>query len=88
MANFGHCTTVTTVNVWEIIGEKILSTILHSTWERGRVNLIFTPRLGWDVSKVMGHVSLCVCDSCYSSLRLCYSQIMAIAPLQSMYGRE
>ena len=36
----------------------------------------------------MGHVpSLCVlCNPCYS--RWCYGQILAIAPLQSMYGRE
>ena len=46
--NFGHCTT--TVNVWERIGEKTLSTILHSSWERGHVNLIISPITGWDVS--------------------------------------
>ena len=46
--NFGHCTT--TVNVWERIGEKALSTILHSLWERGRPNLIFSPNLGLEVS--------------------------------------
>ena len=36
----------------------------------------------------MGHVSsLCVlCSPCYS--RWCYGQILAIAPLQKMYGRE
>ena len=35
----------------------------------------------------MGHVpSLCMfCSPCYS--RWCYGQILAIAPLQSMYGR-
>ena len=60
----------------------------HSSWERGRVNLIFSPNTGWDVSYVMGHVpSLCVlCSPCYS--RWCYGQILAIAPLQLMYGRE
>ena len=45
--NFGHCTT--TINVWERIGEKTLSTILHSLWERGRVNLIFSTNTGRDV---------------------------------------
>ena len=30
-------------NVWERIGEKTLNTILHTSWERGRVNLIFSP---------------------------------------------
>ena len=36
----------------------------------------------------MGHVpSLCVlCSPCYS--RWCYGQILAIAPLQLMYGKE
>ena len=36
----------------------------------------------------MGHVpSLCVlCSPCYS--RWCYGQILAIAPLQSMYGEN
>ena len=29
------------LNVWESIGEKMLSTFLHSSWERGRVSLIF-----------------------------------------------
>ena len=48
MANSGHCTT--TINVWERIGEKTLSNILHISWERGRVNLIFLPNIGWDVS--------------------------------------
>ena len=28
-------------NVWESIGKKMLSTFLHSSWERGRVSLIF-----------------------------------------------
>ena len=35
---------------WERIGEKTLSTILHNSWESGRVNLIFLPNLAWDVS--------------------------------------
>ena len=67
---------------------KTLSTTLHILWERGCVNLIFSPNPGLDVSKVMGHVpSLYVlCNSCY--LRWCYGQILAIAPLQSMYGKE
>ena len=57
-------------------------------WERGRVNLIFSPNTGWDVSYVMGHVpSLCVlCSPCYSTW--CYGQILAIAPIQSMYGEN
>ena len=28
-------------NVWESIGEKMLSTFLHSSWGRGYVNVIF-----------------------------------------------
>ena len=43
---FGHSTTV---NVWERIGEETLHTILHTSWERGRVNLIFSPHLAEDV---------------------------------------
>ena len=60
----------------------------YSSWERGRVYLIFSPNTGWDVSYVMGHVpSLCVlCNPCYS--KWCYGQILVIAPLRSMYGRE
>ena len=46
--NFGHCTT--TIYVWKRIGENTLGTILHSSWERGRVNLIFSPNLARDVS--------------------------------------
>ena len=46
--NFGHC--ITTVNVWERIGEKnTLCHLAYSMWERGRVNLIFSPNPGWDV---------------------------------------
>ena len=44
MAKFGHCTT--TVNVWERIGEKTLSTNFHRSRDRGRVNLIFSPHTG------------------------------------------
>ena len=36
-------------NVWEDIGEKTLSTFLHSSWERGRVNLILLPNVAVDV---------------------------------------
>ena len=70
------------------IGEKTLSTVLHRSWERGRGNMIFSPNTGWDVGYIMGHVpSLCVlCNSCYS--KWCNGQILAIAPLQSMYGKE
>ena len=53
--NFGHCTTA--VNVWGGIGEKTTSTILHSSWERGCVNLIFSPNRGWDVSYVMAYIN-------------------------------
>ena len=38
------------VNVWERIEGKALSTILHSLWERGRANPIFSPNPSWDVS--------------------------------------
>ena len=38
------------INAWERIGGITLSNILHSSWERGRVNLIFSPNTGWDVS--------------------------------------
>ena len=38
------------IDAWERIGEITLSNILHSLWERGRVNLIFSPNTGWDVS--------------------------------------
>ena len=36
-------------NVWEGIGEKTLSTFLHSSWERGRVNLILLSDIAVDV---------------------------------------
>ena len=48
MAKFGHCTT--TVNVWERIGEYTLNTDLHISWERGRVNPIFSTHIAKDVS--------------------------------------
>ena len=32
-------------NVWDSIGEKTLSTFLNSSWESGRVNVIFLPDL-------------------------------------------
>ena len=35
---------------WESIGEKMLSTFLHSSWERGRVSLIFQIELVSDVN--------------------------------------
>ena len=44
--NFGHCTTVTTINVWE----RMEKNTWHSSWERERVNLIFSPNAGWNVS--------------------------------------
>ena len=76
--------TVTTVNVWERIREKHLAHLMGE----GACQPDISPNSGWDVSYVMGHVpSLCVlCNPCYS--RWCYGQILAIAPLQSMYGRE
>ena len=36
--------------VWESIGEKTLSTFLHSSWGRGRVNVIFQADLVGDVN--------------------------------------
>ena len=44
--NFGHCSTTVTINVWERKGENTQ----RSSWERGRVKLIFSPNTGWDVS--------------------------------------
>ena len=38
----------TTVNVWERIGEYILSTTLHISRERGRVNPIFSTHIAKD----------------------------------------
>ena len=40
----------TTVNVWERIGEYTLSTNLHISWERGRVNPIFSTIIAKDAS--------------------------------------
>ena len=73
--------------VWERIGENTLSAILHSTWERGRVNLIFSPNLAGDVNKVMKHLPspYVLCNPCYSWW--CYGQILAISP-QAMYVWE
>ena len=67
-------------------GRKTLSTILNRLWERGCVNLIFTPNPAIDVIFVMKHFpSLCVlCNPCYS--KWCYGQILAIAPHQCMSG--
>ena len=54
---------------------KTLSTTLHTLWERGHVNPIFSANIAGDLNKVMKHVlSLCVlCNPCYS--RQCYGQI-------------
>ena len=49
MAKFWPLIAPRMVNVWERIGEKTLSTILHRSWERGRVNLIFSTNLAGDV---------------------------------------
>ena len=69
------------------IGKNTLSTILHNTWERERVNLIFSLNLAGDVNKVMKHFpSPCVlCNPCYSWW--CYGQILAISP-RAMYVWE
>ena len=59
-------------NVWERIGEKTLSTILHSSWERGRVNLIFSPiTYMLDVSLSHGTcpISLCALYQCMGKNR-------------------
>ena len=34
----------------QCMGENSRKTLRHSSWERGRVNLIFLPNTGWDVS--------------------------------------
>ena len=57
MAKFGHCTT--TINVWGRIGENHLAQLVGG----GRVNLIFSPNTGWDVSYKlwdMSHLFVCV----------------------------
>ena len=56
---------------------KTLSNILHSSWERGHVNLIFLPNPGLDVRKVMGHAPSLrmLCNSCYSRNILSYVHI-------------
>ena len=41
---------VTTVNVWERMGEYTLRTALHISWERWRVNPIFSTIIAKDVS--------------------------------------
>ena len=69
--------------------KKALSTISRTSWERGRVNLIFSNNLAGGMSYVMKHFpSLCVlCNPCYS--KWCYDQILAIrSTTGSMYGRE
>ena len=38
------------VNVWERIGEYTLKTTLHISWERGRVNPIFSTCIAKDAS--------------------------------------
>ena len=35
------------------IGENAISTLLHSSWEMGHVNLIFSPDLAGDVNQIM-----------------------------------
>ena len=58
------------------------------TYVSCHISLCALNNKGYKAYKEMGHVpSLCVlCNPCY--LRWCYGQILAIAPLQSMYGRE
>ena len=36
--------------VWDSIGDKTLSTFLNSSWESGRVNVIFLPDLAGDLN--------------------------------------
>ena len=69
-------------------GRNTLSTTLHISCERGRVNPIFSTIIAKDASEVMKYVpSLCVvCNLCYS--KWCYGQILAIAPLQSIWERK
>ena len=45
--HFGHSTIL---NVWESIGKNMLSIIVHWSWERVCVNLIFRPDLAVDVN--------------------------------------
>ena len=40
-------------NVWEKTGEISLNTFLHSSWERGRVRMIFLPDLNGDVNQII-----------------------------------
>ena len=50
------------INAWERIGGITLSNIFHSSWERGRVNLLFSPNIGCmgcELSYGTCHISLC-----------------------------
>ena len=68
--------------------KKALSTISHTSWESGHVNLIFSTSPAGGVSYLMKHFpSLCVfCNSCNS--KWCYGQILAIAPLSQCMGEN
>ena len=56
-SNFGHCTTVTTINVWERIGEKHLAQLVG---EGACQPDIFTKyRLGCELSYGTCPISLC-----------------------------
>ena len=58
-------------NVWKSIGEKMLSTFLYSSRERGRVNLILLPELAGDMNYLMKQFpSLCVARN-HSYIRRC-----------------
>ena len=65
---------------------KSLSTTLHNLWERGLVNLIFFTkyRVGCELSYETCPISLCA----LIVTLVIQGGAMAIAPLQSMYGRE
>ena len=67
---------------------KSLSTTLHISWERGRVNPILSNIIVKNANEVMKYVpSLCVLyNTCYS--KWCYGQILAIAPLRQCMGEN
>ena len=63
-SNFGHCTTVTTINVWERIGEKHLAQLVG---EGACQHDIFTKyRLGCALSYGTCPISCVLCSPCYS----------------------
>ena len=48
LATFGGAVYV--FNIWERIGEEMLSTFLYSSWDIGRGNLKFLPDLAEDMN--------------------------------------